>query len=43
MKLGAEIIKFTARGMLKISDLMVFEDEKYFIKVKNRKYRIVEK
>ncbi len=43
MKLGAEIIKFTARGLLKISDLMVFEDEKYFIKVKNRKYRIVEK
>lgn len=43
MKSGAEIIKFTARGMLKISDLLVFEDEKYFIKVKNRKYRIPEK
>ena len=43
MKLGAEIIKFTARGLQKISDLLVFEDERYFIRVKNRKYRIVEK
>lgn len=43
MKLGTEIIKFTARGLLKISDLLVFEDEKYFIRIKNRKYRIPEK
>jgi hypothetical protein len=43
MKSGTEIIKFTARGLLKISDLLVFENDKYFIKVKNRKYRIVEK
>ena len=43
MKLDTEIIKFTDRGLLKISDLLVFENEKYFIKVKNRKYRIVEK
>jgi hypothetical protein len=43
MKSGAEIIKFAARGLLKISDLLVFENDKYFIKVKNRKYRIVEK
>jgi hypothetical protein len=43
MKLDAEIIKFTDRGLLKISDLLVFENEKYFIKVKNQKYRIVEK
>ena len=43
MNLGAEIIKFTARGLLKVSELLVFEDEKYFIRVKKRKYRIPEK
>jgi hypothetical protein len=43
MTLGAEIIKFAARALLKISDLLVFEGEAYFIKIKNRKYRIVEK
>lgn len=43
MKLGAEIIKFTARGLLKISDRLVFEDEQYFIRVKKRKYKIPEK
>ena len=43
MTLGAEIIKFTTRGLLKISDLLVFDDETYFIRVKDRKYRIVEK
>ncbi|MBW2432020.1 MAG: MFS transporter permease [Deltaproteobacteria bacterium] len=43
MKSGTDIIKFTARGLLKISDLLVFENENYFIKVNNRKYRIVEK
>ena len=43
MKLGAEIIKFSARGLLKISDLLLFEDETYFIKVNKKKYRILEK
>jgi hypothetical protein len=43
MRLGQEIIKFTERGLMKISDLMEFSDEHYFIKVKNRRYRIVEK
>ena len=43
MRLGTETIKFTERGLMKISDLMEFSDEHYFIKVKNRRYRIVEK
>jgi hypothetical protein len=43
MKLGAEIVKFTERGLLKISDLLIFEDPNYFIKVKNKKYKIPEK
>ena len=43
MRLGQEIIKFTERGLMKISDLLEFKDEQYFIKVKNRRYRIVEK
>ncbi len=42
MKLGAETIKFSARGLLKISNLLAFEDKKYFIKVKNRRYKIPE-
>jgi len=43
MRLGTETIKFTERGLMKISDLMEFSDEHYFIRVKNRRYRIVEK
>ena len=43
MRLGQEIIKFTERGLMKMSDLLEFKDEQYFIKVKNRRYRIVEK
>ena len=43
MKLGAETIKFTERGLLKISDLLEFEDKKYFIQIKNRRYKIPEK
>ena len=43
MRLGQETIKFTERGLMKISDLMEFSDEHYFIKVSNRRYRIVEK
>lgn len=40
MMLDKETIKFTERGLLKISDLLVYEDSKYFIKVKNRRYKI---
>jgi hypothetical protein len=43
MRLGQETIKFAERGLMKISDLLEFKDDQYFIKVKNRRYRIVEK
>ena len=43
MRLGQEIIKFAERGLMKISDLLEFKDDQYFIKVKGRKYRIVQK
>jgi hypothetical protein len=43
MRLGQETIKFAERGLMKISDLLEFKDDQYFIKVKNRKYRIVQK
>ena len=43
MRLGQETIKFVERGLMKISNLLEFKDERYFIKVKNRKYRIDEK
>ena len=43
MRLGQETIKFSDRGLMKISDLLEFKDDRYFIKVKNRRYRIVQK
>jgi hypothetical protein len=43
MRMGQETIKFTERGLMKISDLLEFSDEQYFIKIKTRRYRIVEK
>lgn len=35
-----EFIKFVKRGLLKISDLMEQDGDTYFIKVKNRRYKI---
>src|SRR5210317_480837 len=43
MRLGQETIKFAERGLMKMSDLLEFKDDQYFIKVKNRRYRIVQK
>ena len=37
---GEERIKFAERGLMKISDLIEDEGDDYFIRVKNRKYRI---
>jgi hypothetical protein len=42
MRRGQETIKFAERGLMKISDLLEFEDDQYFIRVKNRRYRIVQ-
>ena len=43
MRMGPETIKFTERGLMRISDLLEYSDEQYFIKVKNRRYRIAQK
>jgi hypothetical protein len=37
---GDEIIKFTEQGLMKISDLLEYEDDRYFIRVKGRRYAI---
>jgi len=43
MRMGNETIKFAERGLMKISNLLEFKDEQYFIMVNNRRYQIVEK
>ena len=43
MRIGSDTIKFVERGLMKISDLLEFKDEQYFIRVKNRRYRIAQK
>ena len=43
MRMGQETIKFTERGLMKVSDLLEFRNKQYFIMVKNRRYRIVQK
>ena len=43
MRMREETIKFTERGLMKISDLLEYDNDKYFIKVKNRRYRILQK
>jgi hypothetical protein len=43
MRMGVETIKFTERGLMKISDLLEYDNNQYFIKVKNRRYSILQK
>jgi hypothetical protein len=43
MRIGEETIKFAERGLMKISDLLEYDKDQYFIKVKNRRYRILQK
>ncbi|RPJ77529.1 MAG: MFS transporter permease [Desulfobacteraceae bacterium] len=40
---GEECIKFTDRAMMKLSDLMEFEGEEYYIRLAGRRHRIREK
>lgn len=37
---GDEIVKFSEQGLMKISDLLEYQDDRYFIRVKGRKYAI---
>ena len=43
MQMGEEAIKFAKRGLMKISDLLEYDNDQYFIKVKSRRYRILQK
>lgn len=40
MQAGEDRIKFTDRSLMKLSGIMNFEDDQYFINVNGRKYRI---
>ena len=42
MQIGEESVKFTERNLMKISDLIEYDNQQYFIRVKNRRYRIHE-
>ena len=37
---GIELIKFSERGILKISDMIKFEDNRYYINVNGKQYNI---
>jgi hypothetical protein len=43
MRMGEETIKFAERGLMKISDLLEYDNDQYFIKINNRKYKILQK
>jgi len=43
MSMGEETIKFAERGLMKISDLLEYDNDQYFISVKNRRYKIIQK
>ena len=43
MRMGEETIKFAERGLMKISDLLEYDNDQYFMRVKNRRYKILQK
>ena len=40
MQIGEERIKFAERGLMKISDFIEYDNQQYYIRVKNRRYKI---
>lgn len=40
MQLGEERVKFTEKGLVKIATLIECDNDRYFIKVRNRRYEI---
>jgi hypothetical protein len=42
MQLGEETVKFAEHGLRKIADLLEDEDNRYFIRLKNKRYEIKE-
>jgi len=43
MQTGGETVKFIKGGLMKISNMLEFTNDQYFIKVKDRRYRIPQK
>ena len=43
MTIGQELVKFTPESLIKISDLIEHENDRYFIKVDKRRYKIHQK
>ncbi len=43
MRMEEETIKFAERGLMKIADLLEYDNDQYFISVKNRSYKILQK
>ncbi|UCF95070.1 MAG: MFS transporter permease [Desulfobacterales bacterium] len=42
MRLGKDFIKFTERALMRISELLQYQNHQYYIKVGERKYKIPE-
>lgn len=40
MESGKELVKFVERGLMKISGFLEYDSDQYFIKIKNRRYKI---
>ena len=43
MQLGEDLIKFTENSLVKIAEMLEFQQDESFIRVKGRKYRIVDR
>jgi len=37
---GEERIKFAEKGLIKISEFIEYDNDQYFIRIKNRRYKI---
>jgi len=40
MSVGEERIKFAEKGLIKISEFIEYDNDQYFIRIKNRRYKI---
>jgi hypothetical protein len=40
MRVGEDRIKFIENGLMKIADMICFENDQYYIKINGRKYNI---
>ena len=40
MNVGEDLIKFSDHALVRIADLIEYENDQYFIRVKHRRYKI---